>query len=108
MGLLANSILAREAFFAYIVCDLRLVEIYVPFADVTSAPNTATRSQLGVSDEWHLDLEKNVTMDNLGSCPACPHSSKKRDLRAIRVADRSRLHSLVFALRSMCPPRLTP
>src|SRR5215469_5126220 len=38
-------------------------------------------------DEWHLELEKNVTMDNLGSYPACPHSSKKRDLSAIRAID---------------------
>src|SRR5262245_60447153 len=28
-------------------------------------------AQGGVSDEWHLDLEKTVTMEKLGSYPAC-------------------------------------
>jgi hypothetical protein len=37
-----------------------------------------------VSAEWHLDLKKTVKMENLGSYPTCPNSSKKRDLRAIR------------------------
>jgi hypothetical protein len=37
MGLLANSILAREALLAYSVCALRLVEIYATFVDVTDA-----------------------------------------------------------------------
>src|SRR5262245_45997387 len=39
-------------------------------------------------DEWHVDLEKTVTLDKLGRCPACPDSRKKPDLRAIRRWDR--------------------
>jgi hypothetical protein len=55
-------------------------------------------SDLGRSDEWHLDLEKNVTMDTLGGYPACPPSSKNRDLGAIRRSDRSapEIHGLPF------------
>jgi hypothetical protein len=34
-----------------------------------------------------LDLEKTVTVEQLGSCPACPASRKKPDLRAIRRCD---------------------
>jgi hypothetical protein len=45
----------------------------------------------GVADEWHVDPEKHVTLEKLGSYPACPDSRKKRDLRAIRVADRRAL-----------------
>ena len=37
MDLLADSILAREALFAYLIFALRLVEIDVPFVDVTGA-----------------------------------------------------------------------
>ena len=44
MGLLGNPILAREAFFAYIVCDLRLVEIYVPFVRPTEERSSAANS----------------------------------------------------------------
>jgi hypothetical protein len=41
----------------------------------------------GRSDEWHLDLEKTVTVEKLGSYPACPDSRKEPDLRAIRRSD---------------------
>jgi hypothetical protein len=57
----------------------------------------------GVADEWHLDIEKTVTLEQLGSCSACPVSRQKPDLRAIRVADQSRLHRLTCALRSRGP-----
>src|SRR5258707_624705 len=39
-------------------------------------------------DEWHVDLEKIVTVKRLGSYPACPDSRKRPDLRAIRPIDR--------------------
>lgn len=55
--------------------------LIVPFAS----------TYFGVADEWHLDLEKTVTMEKLGSYPSCPDSRKKPDLSAIRVADRSAL-----------------
>jgi len=42
---------------------------------------------IGHIDEWHVDLKKAVTVDNLGGYPACPNSTKKRDLRAIRPLD---------------------
>src|SRR5262249_48628394 len=41
-------------------------------------------ARIGPIAEWHLDLEKIVTMEKLGSYPACPDSRKKPDLRAIR------------------------
>src|SRR5262245_51623028 len=41
-------------------------------------------SAIRLIDEWHLDLEKVVTMEKLGSYPACPDSRKTRELRAIR------------------------
>jgi len=41
MGLLANPILAREAFFAYVVLSQRIAEIYVPFVTSTGAENTS-------------------------------------------------------------------
>jgi hypothetical protein len=61
----------------------------------------ARRSVGGRSDEWHVDLEKNVRMDNLGSYRACPHSSKKRDLRAIRRSDRCALQRSACTRMSM-------
>src|SRR5262249_45614053 len=45
-------------------------------------------ARFGPIDEWHVDLEKIVTMERLGSYPACPDSRKKPDLRAIRPIDR--------------------
>jgi CHAD domain-containing protein len=38
-------------------------------------------------DEWHVDLEKTVTLGRLGGYPVCPDSSKKPDLRAIPAID---------------------
>src|SRR5262249_33492888 len=58
------------------------------------APHRARGTHLrlvGVSEEWHVALEKIVTMEKLGSDPACPDSRNKPDLRAIRVSDRRAL-----------------
>ena len=74
----------------------------MPFVDVTAADWRICVACGSGPDEWHLDLEKNVTMDNLGSYPACPHSSKKRDLRAIRGPDRR-----AKGVRSQCRRSLT-
>jgi hypothetical protein len=38
-------------------------------------------------DEWHVDLEKTVTLEKLGSYPPCPDSRKERDLRNIHPID---------------------
>src|SRR5215831_2451356 len=40
--------------------------------DVTSAANTATQTQLGVLDEWHLDLAFFLNLGKLGSYPVSP------------------------------------
>jgi hypothetical protein len=53
----------------------------------------------GRCDEWHVDLEKTVTLGRLGSYPVCPDSSKKPDLRAIRRCNRSKLAELRCARR---------
>src|SRR5262249_12465302 len=58
--------------------------------------SAATVACFGPIAEWHVDLEKIVTMERLGSYPACPDSRKKPDLRAIRpiargVSDRRTL-----------------
>jgi hypothetical protein len=45
-------------------------------------------ARVGHIDEWHLDLEKTVILEKLGSYPICPSSSKERDLSAIRHIDR--------------------
>ena len=50
MGLLANSILAGEAPFAYLIFISMLAKIYVPFVDVTSAANATTQTCFGVAD----------------------------------------------------------
>jgi hypothetical protein len=44
---LATSILASEAPFAYLNAPLGLVEIHVPFVDVTSAPIALTQTYFG-------------------------------------------------------------
>jgi hypothetical protein len=35
-------------------------------------------THLGRCDEWHVDLEKNVTEGKLDSYPACPESRKSQ------------------------------
>src|SRR5262249_16125990 len=76
---------------------LRIAACRQPFGN-SPASSSASRpgagctgwlAPLGRSDEWHLDLEKTVTLEQLGSCPSCPVSRKKPDLRAIRRSDRS-------------------
>jgi hypothetical protein len=46
----------------------------------------------GRSVEWHLDLEKTIRMEKLGSYPPYPESRKKTDLSAIRRSVRRSLH----------------
>jgi len=58
MSLYGNPILAREAFFAYVVCSCRITEIYVPFVDVSSASKRSAQTYFGGADEWHLVLGK--------------------------------------------------
>jgi hypothetical protein len=50
MDQLANSILASEAFFAYLILPRRLVRIYATFVDVASASSTMPGTYVGVSD----------------------------------------------------------
>ena len=46
--------------------------------------NVSGAAPFGPPHEWHVDLEKTVTVEKLGSYPACPESRKKPELRAIR------------------------
>src|SRR5713226_7185563 len=59
----------------------------------TSACRSSARcglrlASIGRCDEWHVDLEKIITVEKLSSYPACTDSRKKPDLRAIRRCDR--------------------
>src|SRR5262249_55130247 len=58
-------------------------------ASLSSFPRlTLAQAHVGPTREWHVDLEKIVTLEKLGSYPACPDSRKKTDLRAIRPTRR--------------------
>jgi hypothetical protein len=57
MERLATSMLAGEAPLAYLVSASCLAKIYATFVDGTSAPNTATQTQLGVSDRSRLQSD---------------------------------------------------
>jgi hypothetical protein len=59
-------------------------------------------------DEWHLDLEKLITVGNLGSHLTCPASSKKADLRAIRPIDRSNALWRDSLISILIAPTLVP
>src|SRR5262249_20059741 len=49
---------------------------FVPAHCRSSARSRPPLARGGRKDEWHLDLEKNVTMDTLGGYPACPPQAK--------------------------------
>src|SRR5687767_13902583 len=88
MEWLPISIFPREARFAHVASAFRLTENYVPFVRPTECNLAREVASSGPIDEWHVVLEKTVTVEKLGSYPICPRSRKKRDLRAIRPIDR--------------------
>ena len=62
-------------------------------------------SSPGGIDEWHVIRAKIVTVESLGSYPACRDSRKKPELRAIRGIDLRAQSASEGGIRAMTNPK---